>query len=219
MKTNEELQQDVEDAIKWEPLLKAAEIGVTAQDGVVTLMGSVDSYAKKSEAEDAVKTVAGVRAVVEKIVVDFGNAMAPSDTDVANKIVSAFDRSLNVPDDKVKVKVEKGWVTLEGELKWNYEKEAANRAVRNLAGVMGVTNHITIKSETHDAIEKKGIERALSRNWSISAENIQVGVSGSDVTLNGTVDSLYERDEAERVARNAPGVWTVDNELLIDSNR
>jgi len=216
MKNNEDLQKDVLDAIKWEPLLNAAEIGVTAKDGVVTLTGTVDSYAKKSEAEEAAKNVPGVKAIVEKIEIEFGLMGQKNDTEIANKILSAFNWNWEVPNDKVKVKVENGWVTLEGALEWNYQKEAAKNAVRNLVGVKGVTNNITVKSETLDAIDRKDIELALSRNWSTYDQNIEVKVLGKNVTLTGSVDSLYRRNEAGRIASNAPGCSSIDNELVID---
>ncbi len=218
MKKNEDLQKDVQEAIKWEPLLNAAEIGVTAKDGVVTLTGIVDSYAKKTEAEDAAKSVAGVKAVVEKIQIKFGNDWKKNDNEIAMDVLSAFKWNWEIPRDKVKAKVEDGWVTIDGELTWNYQKEAANKVVKNLAGVVGVTNNITIKSEIHDAIEKRGIERAFVRNWSMCDQDIDVKVSGNRVMLNGTVDSLYQKEEAGRIAWSAPGVWAVDNELVIDYN-
>ena len=143
MKSNEELQKDVQDAIKWEPLLNAAEIGVTVQDGVVTLTGVVDSYSKKAEAEDAARNVAGVKAVVEKIEINFGsNSAKKDDNEIAAEVVKALTWNLRVPVGKVKAKVEKGWVTLEGELQWNYQKEAAKDAVKNLLGVVGVLKRL-----------------------------------------------------------------------------
>ena len=217
MKTNEELQQDVQNAIKWEPLLHAAEIGVMAKDGVVTLTGTVDSYSKKSEAESAAKNITGVKVVVEKIEVKFISSWSKTDdNDIAKEIINAFKWNWEVPNDKIKVKVEAGWVTLEGELHWNYQREAAQKAVKNLLGVTGVSNNITIKSETLDSIEKKDIEDALRRNWSIDDEDIDVDVSEHNVTLSGTVNSWYQKDEAGRIAWNAPGVWTVNNELEVD---
>ena len=216
MKTNQDLQKDVQDAIKWEPLLNAAEIGVTAKDGVITLTGTVDSYAKKLEAEDAAKNVAGVKAVAEEIVIKYGDYGKKSDTEIANEVLNAWKWNWEVPEDKIKVKVENGLVTLEGELEWNYQREASKKAIKNLSGVMGVTNNIKIKSETHDAIEKKAIECALERNSSIDELGIQVDVAGNNVTLTGTVNSFYAKDEAEQIAWNAPGVWTVDNELAIE---
>jgi osmotically-inducible protein OsmY len=216
MKSNETLQKDVQEAIKWEPLLHAAEIGVTAKDGVITLTGTVDSYAKKLEAEDAAKNVAGVKAVAEEITISFNGGAKHSDTQIAAEVVNAFKFNWEVPEDKLHVTVEHGWVTLSGQVEWNYQKDAARKAVKNLTGVMGVTSTITIKSAWRDAIEKEDIERALTRNWSIDSDDIKVAVSGSRVTLNGTVESIYERDEAGRIAWNTPGVNTVDNELVID---
>jgi len=216
MKTNEVLQKDVQDAIKWEPLLNAAEIGVTAKDGIVTLTGTVDNYSKKSEAEDAAKNVAGVTAVVEKIEVKFASSWSKSNNEIATEVLNALKARWDVPNDKVKVKVENGWITLEGTLQWNYQKEAAEDAIEYLMGVTGVTNNIKLKSETEDAIEKADIENALNRNWSIYDNNIQVKVSGHKATLTGTVSSLYQKDEAERIAWNAPGVWTVDNQLEVE---
>ncbi|MEI7597071.1 MAG: BON domain-containing protein [Bacteroidota bacterium] len=215
MRKNEDLQKDVQDAIKWEPLLNAAEIGVIVKDGVVTLTGIVDSYAKKSEAENAAKHVVGVKAVVEKIEIKIGVLGAKNDNEIATDVIHAFKWNWEVPSDKIKVKVEHEWVTLEGEVQWNYQKEAAKRSVNNIFGVKGVTNSITIKSETQDLIEQKDIERALRRNWSIDDKDIKVTVLGKRVTLNGTVDSLYQKDEASKIAWNAPGVLVVDNELII----
>ena len=216
MKSNAELQKDVQDAIKWEPLLNAAEIGVTVKDGVVTLTGTVDSYSKKSEAETAAKNVAEVKAVVEKIEIKFNTSWGrKDDNEIANEVINAYKWSWQVPNDKVKVRVEKGWITLEGELQYNYQKDAAKDAIKNLMGVSGVSNNITIKSET-EQIEKKDIESALKRNWATSDKHITVKVSDHRVTLTGSVHSWYEKNEAERITRNAPGVYSVDNELTVD---
>ena len=216
MKSNETLQRDVQDALKWESLLSAAEIGVTAKDGVVTLTGTVDSYAKKLEAEDAAKNVAGVKAVAQDITIEFTNSGKHNDSQVATEIVNAFKFNWQVPFERVHVLVEDGWVTLTGNLEWKYQKEAARAAVKNLPGVKGVSNNLLIESKMNDAVEKKAIERALERNWSIDAEDIRVAVLGNDVTLKGTVESIYQKDEAERIAWNAPGVRAVHNELVID---
>jgi osmotically-inducible protein OsmY len=216
MKNNQELQTDVQNAIKWEPLLHAAEIGVTAKDGVVTLTGIVDSYAKKVEAETATKKVIGVKALVENIEVKFPNSWSKSDAEVANEVLGALKSNWSVPKDKVTVMVENGWVTLEGELPWNYQKEAAKNAINFLSGVKGVTNNIKIKSESHDSIEKKDVENAIARSWSVDDSDIKVEVSGSTVTLTGTVDSWYQKEEASRIAWNTPGIWHVKNELEVD---
>ncbi len=216
MKTNEELQKDVQNAIKWEPLLNAAEIGVTVKDGIVSLTGVVDSYTKKLEAETATKNVAGVKAVIEKIEIKFSSSWNKSNTDIANEVLTALKSNWAVPDDKIKVKVEEGWITLDGELTWNYQREAAKDAIRYLAGVKGVTNNIKIKSESHDAIEQKQVEKALALNWSINTQNVKVKVSGTKVTLTGSVGSWYQKEEAGRIAWKTPGVWNVDNELAVE---
>lgn len=217
MKTDSQLQQDVIAELKWEPLLREAEIGVSAKDGVITLTGTVDGYAKKSEAEDAVKKVAGVKAVVEKIDVKYPSSWAKKDDgDIATEIVSAFKWNWEVPSEKVKARVEKGRVTLEGEVEWNYQSDAAREAVKSLLGVIGVTNNIKIKSRTEDAIETADIQSALKRNSSVSDKDIRVTVSGHKATLTGTVDSWYQKEEAGRIAWNAPGVWNVGNELRVE---
>ena len=218
MKNNAELQQDVQDAIKWQPLLNAAEIGVTAKNGVISLTGVVDSYGKKSEAEDAAKNVAGVTALVEKIEVKYPSSYSKTNAEIANEVLTALKARWDVPNDKVKVKVEAGWVTLTGEVSWNYQKEAAKDAIESLMGVKGVTNNIMIKSESKEAAEKAAIENALKRNWAFYENHIGVRVSGHRATLTGTVDSLYQKDEAGSIAWNAPGVWSGDNELVVDWN-
>lgn len=215
MKTNELLQKDVQDAIKWEPLLNAAEIGVTAKDGIVTLTGVVDSYAKKMEAEEAAKKVAGVKAVVEKIEIKIGVSIKSDDTEIARELVHSLNLSSQVPPDKINVKVEDGWVTLAGELNWNYQKEAVQKLAINLSGVKWVTNDITLKSETEDKVEKTDIEHALTRNWTLDDKNIRVEVLENKVVLKGSVNSWYQKDEAGRIAWNAPGVISVNNELIV----
>lgn len=216
MKTNAQLQEDVQDAIKWQPLLNAAEIGVTAKDGVVSLTGVVDSYAKKTEAEDAAKNVGGVTALVENIQIKFPNSYSKTDAEIAKEVLTALKARWELADEKVMVKVENGWVTLTGEVNWNYQKEAAKDAIKSLLGVTGVSNNTTIKSNSMEAIEKADIESALNRSWAFDDSDISVKVSGHRATLTGTVDSLYQKDEAGRIAWNAPGVWSVDNELIVE---
>ena len=214
MKSNAELQTDVQNAIKWEPLMNAAEIGVTAKDGIVSLTGVVDSYAKKMEAENAAKKVNGVKAIVENIEVKFPSSWSKNNIEIANEVLSALKSNWSVPNDKVTVKVEDGWVTLEGELPWNYQRQAAKAGVNYLTGVRGVTNNIKIKSETHDAIEKRDVEDAIARNWAVN--DIKVDVSGTTVALSGTVNSWYQKEEAGRVAWGTPGIWNVKNDLEVD---
>ncbi|MEO8253301.1 MAG: BON domain-containing protein [Flavobacterium sp.] len=214
MKTNEELQKDVQDAIKFEPLMHAAEIGVTVKDGIVTLTGNVDYYYKKKEAENAAKNVAGVTAVVENISITY-NDVNKNDTDIAAEVVNALNNNWSVPKDIIKVKVEDGWVTLDGELSWNYERDAAKSSINYLMGVKGITCNIKIKSEVHDAVEKKEVEVALARHWSINSKDIHVSAIGKNVTLTGHVASLYQKEEAGRIAWSMPGVWTVENDLKV----
>jgi osmotically-inducible protein OsmY len=215
MKNNSELQTDVQNAIKWEPLLNAAEIGVTAKDGIVSLTGVVDSYAKKLEAEHAAKRVIGVRALVENIEVKIPNGWTKTDAEIANAILNAFKSNWTDPKDNVKVKVEDGWITLEGELAWNYQRDAAKNAIQHLNGVKGITNLIKIKAETHDAIEQKDVENALLRS-AIDDRDIKVAVSGTTVALSGTVSSWYQKEEAGRIAWNTPGIWNVNNDLKVE---
>lgn len=216
MKSNQELQTDVQNAIKREPLLNAAEIGVTAKDGVVSLTGLVDNYLKKIEAESAAKKVIGVRALVENIEVKFPNSWSKTDVEIANEVLTGLKNNWSIPNDKITVKIENGWVTLEGELPWNYQKEVAKDSVIYLAGVKGVTNNIKIKSESHDAIEKKDVEDAIHRSWSVDDSDINVSVTGTTVTLTGTVDSWYQKEEAGRIAWKTSGIWHVKNELVVD---
>lgn len=217
MKSNQDLQTDVQNAIKWQPLLHAAKVGVTAHDGVITLTGSVDSYTKKVEAENTTKNVAGVKAVVEKIEVHRHNSWDKiNDNDIADEILKAYKWNWQIPNDKIKVKVENGWVSLTGDLSWNYQKEEAKNAIRNLEGIIGISNDITIKSETVDALETKVIEHHLQRSWALNADDIKVHVNGTKVTLNGTVGSLYQKEEAGRIAWNTPGIWNLDNNLHVD---
>jgi osmotically-inducible protein OsmY len=215
MKSNEELQLDVQDAIKWQPLLKAAEIGVTAKDGIVTLSGTVNSFTKKMEAENAAKNVIGVRAVVEEIDVDFENSLRKRDEEIAEEALSAMKWNWSVPDERIKLKVEDSWVTLEGSVEWNYQREAAQKCVSDLIGVKGVTNKIKLESKIPDVVERTDIENALSRSWLVDDRKIKVSVNKNKVTLRGSVESLFQKDEAERLAWNAPGVIDVVNELAV----
>ncbi|MBD1393014.1 BON domain-containing protein [Mucilaginibacter glaciei] len=216
MKTNQELAKDVQDAIQWEPVLRNTKIGVTAFDGVITLTGDVDNYLKKSKAEESAKGVTGVKAVVEEIDVIFKNAHDKTDNEIAIEAINALKNNGQIPHDRVKVKVENGWVTLEGNLPWNYQKEAARDAVRHLDGVKVFTNDIRVQPENEDELEQEAIQRALRRSAALEDQDIQVYVTGNKVTLNGVVNSLYQQDEASRIAWKAPGVTAVNNELAID---
>ena len=217
MKNNQELQKDVQNAIKWQPQLNDAEVGVTVHDGVVTLTGQVDSYSKKMEAENAAKNVAGVKAVVEKIEVQFHNSWdKKNDSDIADEILKAYKWNWSIPNDKIKIKVEDGRVVLSGELNWNYQKEEAKNAIKNLEGITNVSNEITVKSSLVNALEKEAIEHHLRTSWALNADEIKVNVSGTKVTLDGTVGSIYQKEEAGRIAWKTPGIWNLDNNLQIE---
>jgi osmotically-inducible protein OsmY len=216
MKTNEELQRKVIEAINWEPLLSAAEIGVAAFDGIVTLTGSVNNYAKKEEAERAAKNVSGVKVVVEKIEVILNDKTQKSDNEIAAEIINAFKWHWDIPNDRVQVKVENGWVTLTGSLEWNYQKEEAKKAVSVLIGVKGIINNIMIISLSKDRINKKDIEDAIKRNKIIGNIAIKVEVLDNSVTLKGNVASWFQKNEASRLAWKAPGVLEVKNNLHVE---
>jgi osmotically-inducible protein OsmY len=216
MKSNEDLQRNVQEAIKCEPLLHAAEIGVTVKDGIVSLTGSVDSYAKKIEAENAAKNVGGVKAIVENITIHYSNIKDKNNLDIAQEVLSALKWNWEIPNDTVKVSVENGWVTLEGVLEWNFQRESAKKSIKNIIGLKGITDKITLKSTSQDKIEKKDIESAYERNWSINDKEIHVAVDNNKVTLTGTVRSIYEKEEAERIAWNSHGVLSVKNNLAIE---
>ncbi len=216
MKNNEELQKNVVAAINWEPLLQAAEIGVMADGGVVTLSGSVNTYAKKAEAEQAAKNVTGVKTVVENIEVVFNTNDSKTDAEITEAIENAFKWNWDIPTEKILISVENGWVFLSGELEWNYQKEAASCAVSNLIGIKGITNTINIITSTKDRIEKEDIEIAIERNGTISNKDICITVLNNVVTLTGNVYSWYQKSEAGRIAWNAPGVHQVNNDLYVD---
>src|SRR5690606_9480444 len=192
MKTNEQLQLDVMDELKWDPLIAASEIGVSAKDGVITLSGYVDSYSKKYAAEKAAKRVSGVLAVAEDIEVRFSAAGRRDDTAIAEAILNAFKWNTLVPESKLKVKVDDGWVTLEGAVDWQFQKNAAYKAVRDIEGVRGVSNEITLNPRLEKTDIEKTIRRALHRRASVNAENIRVRTEGGKVILNGRANTWNE---------------------------
>jgi osmotically-inducible protein OsmY len=212
--TDEEIQKDVLAELKWDAQVQPNEIGVSVKDGVVTLTGWVDSYLKKWAAEDAAHRVGGVKAVANDIEVKLFSER--TDTDIAEAAVHALQWDASVPADKIQVTVSKGWVTLKGEVNWNFEKQDAERVVRRLTGVKGVSNLITVKPSTTPSELKKRIEDALVRNAKVDANKITVEVQGSKAILKGAVRAWVEKEEAERVAWLAPGVTSVENRITVE---
>jgi osmotically-inducible protein OsmY len=221
VKTDTELQRDVMTELKWEPTIHAAEIGVSVKDGVVTLNGVVDSYGKKWAIVRAVRRVSGVKVVAEEMIrVSPPDSYKRADEDMAQSATNTLNWNVWVPLDRVKVRVQNGWITLSGNVDWYYQKEQAENAVRHLIGVVGVTNSIAIKPPvpTVKASEvKNGIEGALKRNARLlrNADKIKVEISGSKAILHGSVGSWADYEEAEYAAYCAPGVSEVENNLEV----
>lgn len=217
MKIDVEIQKNVMEELKWEPFLNATEIGVAVKDGVVTLSGIVETYSKKRAAENAAKRVAGVKAVAEEIEVKLFATSIKNDTEIARRIVDSLKWHSAVQEDKIKVKVENGWVTLEGEVDWGFQKIAAKNTIENLTGVKGISNLITVKPSVTAKDIKQKIVSAFHRSAAIDAEKIQIDVQGNKAILSGKVRSWAEKKETQNAAWKAPGITYVENELEIDT--
>jgi osmotically-inducible protein OsmY len=215
MKSDEELERDVRDEFKWDPVLDADDIAISVKNGVVTLAGFVKRYSDRLEAEVAAKRVAGVKAVANDIEVRLPAIDQRPDPDIARDAVAALKTELPISYDRIKVVVRDGWVTLEGAVEWQYQKTTAENAVRKVKGVKGVTSVVMVKPKVEPSELKRKIMEAFKRNAEVDANRITVEANGSEVILKGTVRSWIEREEAERVAWSAPGVTKVEDRIVV----
>jgi osmotically-inducible protein OsmY len=215
MRSDAEIERDVKEELDWDPDLDATDIAVSVRNGVVTLTGFVRSYTDKYEAEAAAKRVAGVRAVANDIEVRMPSVDERPDPEIARDAVAAIKSQLPISSENIKAVVKNGWVTLEGQVEWQYQKNTAENAVRRIKGVKGVTNLIQLKPRAEPSEIKRKIQEAFRRNAELDANRIQVETRGSEVVLKGTVRSWIEREEAERVAWSAPGVTKVVDEIVV----
>ena len=217
MKSDIQIQQDVMDQLKWEPGLNAAEIEVIVKNGIVTLSGTVDTYSQKITAEDAVKKIAGVKAIAEEIQVRISPSYRKSDSEIAEAVLFALKWNTSIPYEDIKVMVQDGVVSLEGEVEWDLQRITAKNAVKYLAGVRWINNYIVVKPRLKPNEIKQKITDAFIRSASIDSEKISVQTEGSKVILKGTVRTLGERDDAEQAAWSAPGVTSVEVDLVLEA--
>lgn len=215
MKADTQLRSDVQAELDWEPSIDASQVGVFAKDGIVTLTGRLSSYAEKAIIEDVVWRVGGVKAIALELDVALPPGQTRNDTDIAQAVELALQWHVSVPGKNIRVKVEKGWVTLSGEVDWDFQRQAAAEAVRPLSGVRGLSNQITLKPRATPSDINERVTAALKRHAQREARNIWASVSGSTVTLHGHVDAWTDRVEAQSAAWAAPGVTRVINEITL----
>lgn len=215
MRTDSEIKRDVEYELKWEPDIDASDIGVAVKEGVVTLSGFVRSYMQKLAAERATKRVHGVLGVANSIEVRLSSSSERSDPEIARAAVAAIKTELPFSYEKIRTVAKNGWITLEGEVEWDYQRRRAEKAVRRITGVKGISNLITLKPRVSPSEIKAKIEEAFRRHAEVDASRVTVTASGGEITLTGTVRSWVERRQAEEAAWRAPGVTKVDNRITI----
>lgn len=215
MKTDRQLQEDVMAELAWDPAVESTRVGVEVENGIVTLSGHVASYAEKCAAERAAQRVGGVKAVAVDLDVILPGSTTRTDEEIARNVNAALEWSISVPRNRIKVRVEDGWVTLSGDVDWAYAREAADSCVRSLIGIKGVINNIEISPAASTGDVKMLIEAALQRRAHFDTKSINVSVENGTVTLSGFVDSLAERNTMEHAAWNAPGVRNVVDKLVI----
>lgn len=215
VKTNADLQKDVYDELRWDPRITEADIGVSVINGVVTLSGNIPTFAEKWAAEEATRKVSGVTAVVNQIDVKLPGHLVKDDQEIAEAAIRAFEWNVWVPQGKIKIMVEKGWVTLTGEVEHDYQRRSAEKAVLNLSGVRGVINEVTVEPPLKSKDIQLQIKRALHRHAEEDAENVHVEVANGTVTLTGKVHSWDEKENAEWAALGTMGVRDVKNHLSV----
>lgn len=215
MRSDTELHDDVLAELRWDQRLREKDIAVAVREGVVTLAGTVESYAQRYASERAVERVKGVRAIVNDLAVKLPGGAERSDADIAHAALDAMRWDIEIPHDRLKVKVTDGWVTLEGEVQWHFQKDSAERAVGHLAGVKGVSNLILVSPTPAPSDIKQRIKETFKRQAELDADHITVETAEHKVVLKGNVESLAEKRAAERAAWNSPGVTRVDNQLRV----
>jgi osmotically-inducible protein OsmY len=215
MKSDVQLQRDVIDELRWDPRVGPSEIGVAAKEGVVTLTGQVNTVAMKFAAIHAAERVAGVKALAEDLVVEVPSNFKRTDSEIAHAALAALKWHVEVPSERIKARVDDGWIVLDGELDWEFQRSAAAKVIRSLTGVRGVTNNIKLKQHAFAPDVRDRIQSAIKRSAEVDSKRISVEALDGRIVLRGTVRSWAERQDAERAAWSAPGVTAVDDQIAI----